>query len=98
MPEAVGVKTCVLFQADPTLAPKAKDLPGAGPVVQSGPHIAGRALYLRLPSVGRTEDLFMGVVVLRPRFVWGRDDTTALLALTDAVRSGKFAWISSVPT
>jgi nucleoside-diphosphate-sugar epimerase len=34
------------------------------------------------------------VVVLRPRFVWGRDDTTALPALTEAVRSGKFAWIS----
>ncbi|NVD41896.1 NAD-dependent epimerase/dehydratase family protein [Ensifer sp. HO-A22] len=33
------------------------------------------------------------VVVLRPRFVWGRDDTTALPALIEAVRSGKFAWI-----
>ncbi len=33
------------------------------------------------------------VVILRPRFVWGRDDTTALPALTEAVRSGKFAWI-----
>lgn len=34
------------------------------------------------------------VVVLRPRFVWGRDDTTALPALLKAVLSGKFAWIS----
>lgn len=34
------------------------------------------------------------VVVLRPRFVWGRDDTTALPALTQAAKSGKFAWIS----
>lgn len=34
------------------------------------------------------------VVVLRPRFVWGRDDTTALPTLVEAVRSGKFAWIS----
>ncbi|NKL55077.1 NAD-dependent epimerase/dehydratase family protein [Rhizobium leguminosarum] len=34
------------------------------------------------------------VVVLRPRFVWGRDDTTALPAITEAVKSGKFAWIS----
>jgi nucleoside-diphosphate-sugar epimerase len=33
------------------------------------------------------------VVVLRPRFVWGRDDTTALPVLMEAVRSGKFAWI-----
>jgi nucleoside-diphosphate-sugar epimerase len=36
----------------------------------------------------------LSVVVLRPRFVWGRDDTTALPMLMDAVRSGKFAWIS----
>lgn len=34
------------------------------------------------------------VVVLRPRFVWGRDDTTALPALTEAAQSGKFAWIA----
>lgn len=35
----------------------------------------------------------MPVVVLRPRFIWGRDDTTALPALVQAVQSGKFAWI-----
>ncbi len=34
------------------------------------------------------------VIVLRPRFVWGRDDTTALPTLVEAVRSGKFAWIA----
>ncbi|MCF1494382.1 NAD-dependent epimerase/dehydratase family protein [Agrobacterium vitis] len=33
------------------------------------------------------------VVVLRPRFVWGRDDSTALPALIEAARSGKLAWI-----
>ncbi len=33
------------------------------------------------------------VVVMRPRFVWGRDDTTALPQLIDAARSGKLAWI-----
>ncbi|MBO9126680.1 NAD-dependent epimerase/dehydratase family protein [Rhizobium sp. 16-488-2a] len=38
--------------------------------------------------------LELPVVVLRPRFVWGRDDTTALPALVDAAQSGKFAWIS----
>ncbi|WP_377848583.1 NAD-dependent epimerase/dehydratase family protein [Bosea sp. UC22_33] len=35
----------------------------------------------------------LAVIVLRPRFVWGRDDTTALPALTEAARSGKLAWI-----
>lgn len=34
------------------------------------------------------------VVVVRPRFVWGRDDTTALPQLIDAAKSGKLAWIS----
>jgi nucleoside-diphosphate-sugar epimerase len=34
------------------------------------------------------------VVIVRPRFVWGRDDTTALPQLVGAVISGKFAWIS----
>jgi nucleoside-diphosphate-sugar epimerase len=32
-------------------------------------------------------------VVVRPRFVWGRGDTTLLPLLTDLVRSGRFAWI-----
>jgi nucleoside-diphosphate-sugar epimerase len=35
----------------------------------------------------------LDVVVLRPRFVWGRDDTTALPQLVDAARSGKLSWI-----
>ncbi|MAM09441.1 MAG: epimerase [Rhizobiaceae bacterium] len=34
------------------------------------------------------------VVILRPRMVWGRDDTTALPVLVEAVKSGRFAWIS----
>ncbi|MGV3575868.1 MAG: NAD-dependent epimerase/dehydratase family protein [Devosia sp.] len=36
----------------------------------------------------------MDVVAVRPRFVWGRDDTTALPNLLGAVKSGQFAWIS----
>jgi nucleoside-diphosphate-sugar epimerase len=32
-------------------------------------------------------------VVVRPRFVWGPGDTTLLPVLTQAVRSGRFAWI-----
>lgn len=35
----------------------------------------------------------LGVVVVRPRFIWGRDDTTALPQLLQAVDTGKFAWI-----
>lgn len=33
------------------------------------------------------------VMVVRPRFVWGRDDTTALPVLVQAARSGQMAWI-----
>jgi nucleoside-diphosphate-sugar epimerase len=32
-------------------------------------------------------------VVVRPRFVWGRGDTTLLPIMTEMVRSGRFAWI-----
>ena len=35
----------------------------------------------------------LDVIVLRPRFVWGRDDTTALPQLIDAARTGKLSWI-----
>lgn len=34
------------------------------------------------------------VMVVRPRFVWGRDDTTALPQLIAAAQSGKLAWIA----
>jgi len=33
------------------------------------------------------------VIAVRPRFVWGRDDTTALPQLVSAAKSGKLAWI-----
>ena len=32
-------------------------------------------------------------VVVRPRFVWGRGDTTLLPTIVDMVSSGRFAWI-----
>ena len=32
-------------------------------------------------------------VVVRPRFVWGRGDTTLLPSIVELVRSGRFAWI-----
>jgi nucleoside-diphosphate-sugar epimerase len=38
-------------------------------------------------------DQEMSVVVLRPRFVWGEDDTTAMPYLIESVRNNKFAWI-----
>jgi nucleoside-diphosphate-sugar epimerase len=32
-------------------------------------------------------------VIVRPRFVWGRGDTTLLPTMVEMVRSGRFAWI-----
>jgi nucleoside-diphosphate-sugar epimerase len=32
-------------------------------------------------------------VVVRPRFVWGRGDTTLLPTMAEMVRSGRFAWV-----
>jgi nucleoside-diphosphate-sugar epimerase len=32
-------------------------------------------------------------VVVRPRFVWGRGDTTLLPAMVEMVRAGRFAWV-----
>jgi nucleoside-diphosphate-sugar epimerase len=34
----------------------------------------------------------LDVIVMRPRFVWGRDDTTALPQLVAAANSGKLVW------
>lgn len=39
-------------------------------------------------------DAGVGVTVVRPRFVWGRDDSTALPQLLQAVDAGRFAWIA----
>jgi nucleoside-diphosphate-sugar epimerase len=33
-------------------------------------------------------------VVVRPRFIWGNDDTSVLTALVGAVKSGRFMWIN----
>jgi nucleoside-diphosphate-sugar epimerase len=33
-------------------------------------------------------------VIVRPRFVWGKGDTNLLPEFVDAVKAGKFAWIS----
>lgn len=32
-------------------------------------------------------------VVVRPRFIWGKGDTSVLMDFVDAVKQGKFAWI-----
>jgi nucleoside-diphosphate-sugar epimerase len=38
-------------------------------------------------------DADLETVVVRPRFVWGRGDTTLLPALVELVRAGRFRWV-----
>jgi nucleoside-diphosphate-sugar epimerase len=56
--------------------------------------------FLYSSSKARAEQLVraaggadLETVVVRPRFVWGRGDTTLLPALTELIRSGRFRWI-----
>ncbi len=57
-----------------------------------GGYSRSKAEAERIALAANTENL--AVSVLRPRFVWGRDDTTALPQLCEAARSGQLAWIS----
>jgi nucleoside-diphosphate-sugar epimerase len=43
--------------------------------------------------VRSANDAGLDTVVIRPRFVWGRGDTTLLPALVELVRSGRFRWV-----
>jgi nucleoside-diphosphate-sugar epimerase len=56
--------------------------------------------FLYSSSKARAEQLVraangdgLETVVIRPRFVWGRGDTTLLPALTELIRAGRFRWI-----
>ncbi len=62
------------------------------PVRHAGAYSAGKAEAEKAALSGNSDD--MTVIVLRPRMIWGRDDTTALPTLAAMVRSGQFAWIS----
>ncbi|MHB8659590.1 MAG: NAD-dependent epimerase/dehydratase family protein [Solirubrobacteraceae bacterium] len=57
-----------------------------------------RALYSSTKAIAEQRVLAANrdgfeTVVVRPRFVWGRGDTTLLPQLVDLARSGRFAWI-----
>jgi nucleoside-diphosphate-sugar epimerase len=55
------------------------------------------ALYSRTKALAEIEVLTappgIETVVVRPRFVWGRGDTTLLPTLSAQVRAGQFAWV-----
>ena len=58
----------------------------------AGAYGAGKAEAERIARRAAAEG--QHIVILRPRMVWGRDDTTALPVLLSAARSGQLAWIS----
>lgn len=62
------------------------------PTRHAGAYSAGKAEAEKAALSGKSDA--MAVIVVRPRMIWGRDDTTALPALAAMVRSGQFAWIS----
>ncbi len=41
----------------------------------------------------QSSDDNFNVIILRPRFIWGRDDTTAIPQILNAIKSDQFAWI-----
>jgi nucleoside-diphosphate-sugar epimerase len=51
------------------------------------------ALYSATKAEAETLVLAAGGVSVRPRFVWGKGDTTLLPQLSGMVRSGQWAWI-----
>lgn len=57
----------------------------------AGGYSASKAAAERI-ALGFQRDGFK-VVSVRPRMVWGRDDTTAIPIMAEMVRLGKFAWI-----
>lgn len=56
-----------------------------------GGYSASKAQAERIALAANAADF--SVIVLRPRFVWGRDDSTALPQILAATKSGQFAWI-----
>ncbi len=55
------------------------------------PYPATKAAAEQLVVAANSAELT--TVVVRPRFVWGRGDTSVLPQLVDMVRAGRFAWI-----
>lgn len=86
---AVHVSTEAVLLTGAPLHSATEDLPI--PLRHAGSYSASKAAAERAALAENCAAL--AVVVLRPRFVWGRDDTTALPQLAAAARSGALAWI-----
>lgn len=63
------------------------------PKVSAGSYSETKRLAEELALQSSTDEF--NVIVLRPRFIWGRDDTTAIPQILKAVDNGQFAWINN---
>lgn len=80
--EAVLLDGAPLVNADET-TPYPAHFPGGYTLSKA----RAEQVALQLAAAGQD------IRIMRPRFIWGRDDTTALPQLVAAAKSGKLAWI-----
>jgi nucleoside-diphosphate-sugar epimerase len=83
----VGTEAAVLAGDPMVMIDERQTLRPDSPALYAGSKARAEADVLAAAS----DDL--ETVVIRPRFVWGRGDTTLLPMLGELVRSGRFAWI-----
>ncbi len=83
----VGTEAAVLAGQPLVNADESEPLQPDSPALYSSSKARAEALVLAANGDG------LETVVVRPRFVWGRGDTTLLPRMVEMVRGGKFAWI-----
>ena len=83
----VGTEAAILAGQPLVDADESVPLRPDSPALYSASKARAEALVLAANGDG------LETVVVRPRFVWGRGDTTLLPRMVEMVREGRFAWI-----
>ena len=83
----VGTEAALLAGQPLVDADESVPLRPDSPALYSASKARAEALVLAADGDG------LETVVIRPRFVWGRGDTTLLPRMVEMVRAGRFAWI-----
>lgn len=83
----VGTEAAVLAGQPLVNADETVPLRPDSPALYAASKARAEALVLAADGDG------LETVVVRPRFVWGRGDTTLLPRMVEMVRAGRFAWI-----
>ncbi len=83
----VGTEAAILAGQPLVDADESEPLRPDSPALYSASKARAEALVLAADGDG------LETVVIRPRFVWGRGDTTLLPRMVEMVQSGRFAWI-----